>query len=73
MEDIEIIDPQLGLTEAQAAARPAAGDGTTPGRTEKEIVLTHIFTFFNGIFALLAALLLIAGSSLMNILNVQNY
>lgn len=66
MEDIEIIDPQLGLTEAQAAARPAAGDGTTPGRTEKEIVLTHIFTFFNGIFALLAALLLIAGSSLMN-------
>ena len=72
MEKPEIIhaDPSLGLTEEQAAARKeaglAAGVPSPTGKTEAQILLTHCFTFFNLIFLILAALLLLARSSFMN-------
>ena len=72
MEIPEIIhaDPSLGLTEEQAAARKeaglAAGVPSPTGKTEAQILLTHCFTFFNLIFLILAAMLLIARSSFMN-------
>ena len=72
MEKPEIIhaDPSLGLTEEQAAARKeaglAAGVPSPTGKTEAQILLTHCFTFFNLIFLILAAMLLLARSSFMN-------
>ena len=72
MENLEVIhaDPQLGLTEAEAQARMeaglAAGVPSPTGKTDAQILLTHCFTFFNLIFLILAALLLIARSTVMN-------
>ena len=72
MENPEIIhaDPQLGLTEAEAQLRKEGGlDAGVPsptGKTDAQILLTHCFTFFNLIFLILAALLLIARSTVMN-------
>ena len=44
------IDPALGLTEQQVQSRTPAGKPVYSGKSEKEIVLTHCFTFFNLIF-----------------------
>ena len=72
MENLEVIhaEPQLGLTEEQALARKeaglAAGVPSPTGKTGTQILLTHCFTFFNLIFLILAALLLIARSTVMN-------
>ena len=72
MENLEVIhaDPKLGLTEAEAQLRKeaglAAGVPSPTGKTDGKILLTHCFTFFNLIFLILAALLLIARSTVMN-------
>lgn len=63
-------DPQLGLTAAQASQRGAAGWAAglprPAGKTALEIAARHCFTFFNLIFLVLAALLILGGSSLLN-------
>ena len=63
-------DPEQGLTAEQVAERVQAGwvSGTPrpSGKTEKEIVLTHVFTFFNLIFVILAVMLVMGRSSVMN-------
>ena len=66
--EIETISahPEEGLTSAQAALRPAAGHPAPTGKSEKEILLTHCFTFFNLIFAVLAVMLVLSGSTVMN-------
>ena len=59
-------DPQAGLTSEQASRRAAEGLVNTavkaPSKTIAQIVKDNIFTYFNLIFAVLAALLIIAGS-----------
>ena len=59
-------DPAAGLSNAQAAERLAAGYGNTPpkspGKTAAQIVAENVFTFFNGLFFLFAALLIAAGA-----------
>ncbi len=71
-ENIPIVDadPERGLTEGQVRQRIDAGwvSGTPKpsGRTEQEILLGHIFTFFNLIFLILAAMLVIGRSTVMN-------
>ncbi len=63
-------DPQQGLTALQAQVRQEAGWDNVPpisaGKTEKEIVLSHCFTFFNMVFLVLAVFLAITGSSVKN-------
>ncbi len=63
-------DPQQGLTALQAQVRKEAGWDNIPpvsaGKTEKEIILSHCFTFFNVVFLVLAAFLAITGSSVKN-------
>ena len=72
MEDPEFFhaDPALGLSSEQARERAeaglAAGVQSPVGKTGAQIVLTHIFTFFNLIFLILAVLLLVAHSTVMN-------
>ena len=64
------IDPARGLTGAQVNERMAAGlvsgrpkpTGKTPG----EIILIHTFTFFNLIFLVLAVMLVLGRSTVMN-------
>lgn len=58
--------PDQGLTSEQAAQRKSAGTPKPTGRTEQEILLAHCFTFFNLIFLLLAVLLVIGRSTVMN-------
>ena len=60
------IDPTLGLTDEQVQSRTPAGKPVYSGKSEKEIVLTHCFTFFNLIFVILAVMLVIGGSSILN-------
>ena len=59
-------DPTLGLTEAEAAERLAAGYGNLPpksaGKSAAQIVLGNVFTYFNLVFFALAALLIAAGA-----------
>ncbi len=63
-------DPNVGLSRGQVEQRVAAGwvSGTpqAAGKTEKEILLANTFTFFNMIFAVLALMLVIGGSSVKN-------
>lgn len=63
-------DPERGLCTEQVTRRTemgwANGTPTAAGKTEREIVLTHIFTFFNLIFMVLAVVLLLTGSSVKN-------
>ena len=69
MEQTELtpsIPAEEGLTSEQAAQRTPAGAAKHSGKTEREIILTHCFTFFNLIFVILAALLIIARSSVLN-------
>ena len=63
---IPSIPAEEGLTSEQAAQRTPAGAAKHSGKTEREIILTHCFTFFNLIFVILAALLIIARSSVLN-------
>lgn len=64
-------EPLQGLTEQQVQERLASGrhGGTegSPGPSEGEIVLRHCLTFFNLVFLVLAALLLLAKSSPKNL------
>lgn len=64
-------DPNVGLTQDQAALRAARGwanvPGAGPGRSEREIILKNCLTFFNFVFLVLALLLVLAGSSLKNL------
>lgn len=62
----QLIPPDEGLTSGQAAQRPAAGVIQNSGKTEKEIILTHCFTFFNLVFVILAVMLVIGRSTVMN-------
>ena len=63
-------DPRQGLTTEQAALRSRCGwdNRTTDGtlRTEKQIILQNILTFFNLVFVVLAVVLAISGSSVKN-------
>ena len=63
-------DPALGLTKEQARQRQSAGWANTEppgaGLTEKQIVARNLLTFFNLVFAILAAILILAGSSVKN-------
>ncbi len=56
-----------GLTSAQVAEKTAAGlhnrVDAQAGRSERQIVLSHIFTFFNLIFVVLAVVLVLASAS----------
>ena len=58
--------PDAGLTSEQAAQRTPAGARKPVGKSEQEILLTHCFTFFNLIFVVLGAMLLLSGSTVMN-------
>ena len=72
-EETEIFhaDPHQGLTQEQVDARLEQGlhGGTegSPGPSEGEIILRHCLTFFNLVFLVLAALLLMARSSPKNL------
>ena len=63
-------DPDRGLTQEQVELRTACGwanvtqDGA--GKSEKDIIREHSLTFFNLIFVVLAAILLIGQSSVKN-------
>ena len=63
-------DPEQGLQAQQVEERIAAGwvsgAARPSGKTEQEIILTHTFTFFNLIFVILAAMLVIGRSTVMN-------
>lgn len=63
-------DPEVGLTAAQAEERVrsglVSGDPAPVGKTEKQIILAHCFTFFNFIFLVLALALVLSGSRLDN-------
>ncbi len=63
-------DPQAGLSQDQATQRRdagwSAGDPVPTGSTKKEIIFAHCFTFFNLIFLIMGLLLLISGSSILN-------
>ena len=63
---MEEIDPSLGLTDEQVQSRTPAWKPVYSGKSEKEIVLTHCFTFFNLIFVVLAVMLIVGGSSPLN-------
>ena len=60
------VHPDAGLTSEQAAQRSPAGHPAPTGKSEKEILLSHCFTFFNLIFAVLAVMLALSGSTVMN-------
>ncbi len=63
-------DPELGLTAREASLRLEGGwhnlAPQTAGRTEKEILLQNLLTFFNLVFVVMAVFLVIAGSSIKN-------
>ena len=71
-EPLEVInaDPAVGLTNEQVQLLSACGwrntDTTGNGKTEKDIILSHTLTFFNLVFVVLAAVLVVVGSSLKN-------
>ena len=64
-------DPHEGLTARQAQERLDCGWGnqvkTDSGRTEKQIILQNSLTFFNMVFVVLAVLMLLVGSSVLNL------
>ena len=66
MEETEMTTLDAGLTSEQAAQRAPAGALKPSGKSEQEIVFTHIFTFFNLIFVILAVMLVIGRSTIMN-------
>ena len=64
--------PETGLTAAEAAARAEAGWANLPveppTRTVGQIVRSNVFTYFNALFALLAAALIAVRSPITNVL-----
>ena len=71
-EEIELLhtDPVQGLTSAQAEQHIAEGLGAgqtgNTGKSEKEIILRRTLTFFNLVFIVLAVLLIVGKSTVMN-------
>ena len=67
-----LADTEHGLSSEQAAERAAAGYANTPvtppGKTVRQIILSNIFTYFNSVFFLLAAVSIIAGASWNNLM-----
>lgn len=63
-------DPEFGLTARQVRERAeggwAAGLPKAGGKTTAEIILLHCFTFFNMVFLVMAVLLIVAGSTVLN-------
>ncbi len=63
-------DPAFGLTDEQVQQRLecglANGLSQSAGRSEKQIVLEKLLTFFNLVFLVLAAILALSGSSIKN-------
>ena len=63
-------DPMEGLSTGEAELRHsggwANGNPQSAGKTEKEIVLENILTFFNLVFVVMAIILAISGSSIKN-------
>ena len=59
-------DTQTGLTTEQVKKRQLEGLVNTPvdppSKTVQEIIKTNVFTYFNLVFAVIALLLIIAGS-----------
>ncbi len=59
-------DPARGLSESEVTERFAAGydnrDIAPPTKTVKEIILSNVFTYFNIVFFVLAACLILVGS-----------
>ena len=70
MEETKPALPPQGLTSAQAeellSQGLGAGKSVQTGKSDTEIILRHCFTFFNLVFLVLAVLLLIGRSSVMN-------
>ena len=73
-QEIPVInaDPAAGLTGEEALLRKnggwANGIPASAGKTEKEIVLENVLTFFNLVFVVMAVILIIAGSSVKNMM-----
>ena len=69
-EEKELITPETGLTAQQVQEHLEAGLGAglpaDSGRSEKEIILRHSLTFFNLVFIVLAVLLIVGKSTVMN-------
>ena len=71
-QEIPVInaDPMEGLSPEEAKRRKecgwANGIPVSAGKTEKEIVLENILTFFNLVFVVMAVILAFAGSSVKN-------
>ena len=63
-----VADPEVGLTSAQAQERLDCGWGNQTNsdllRPDGQIIFRHCATFFNLIFIAMAALLIVAGSSI---------
>ena len=63
-------DPELGLSEEEVSLRQSSGWSNglvqSAARTEREIVLEKLLTFFNLVFVILAAFLALTGSSVKN-------
>ena len=68
-QPVEVLcaDPEKGLTSLEVQHRRERGwenrDGETVLRSEREIIAQHSLTFFNLVFIVLAAILVLAGSS----------
>jgi len=64
------VEEYHGLSQSQVLQRQQAGQSniTTAksGKTEKQIILEHCLTYFNLVFAVLAVILLLCGSSIKN-------
>ena len=71
-QEIPVInaDPMEGLSAEEAKLRKdggwANGAPKSAGKTEKEIVLENILTFFNLVFVVMAVILAVSGSSIKN-------
>ena len=69
-EEKALITPETGLTAQQVQEHLEAGLGAglpaDSGRSEKEIILRHSLTFFNLVFIVLAVLLVVGKSTVMN-------
>ena len=64
-------NPELGLTARQVQERIAAGwkniSPQSASRTEGEIIVANCLTFFNLVFGVLAAILILVGSNVKNL------
>lgn len=65
MEKLSIktpVDPQTGLSEAQAASEPKNTVTKKHGQTVQDIIRSNVFTFFNLVNVILAGLVIATGS-----------